>query len=567
EALTYIKNNPSFISMFPEVNASGMNDLQKIDFIEKTLLPAEDQRLAARMGTRMREAYGKAVDLPVVMTDEEKATAEEGLRVEKGRMDKRVNSIAGLLASKGITKPGGGAYTEKDVAGIIDKNAFAPETTSDALAEHILGQPHNEFADVKNYRVTLPGVVRGLESRLDVARKAAVPPPADINAFCLANPGNPDVILYLTSQGEMTRLQGIYEPVGAAKHASLADFDTKVYGLYQDNAFTVLSTEAKQAQQKGEELELRINARPKTTEEIKKTHDQRLLAEEDLCGELDNILGQAMADAIEERYDVMEERMERFMQDKADKSEKDVKINIMNLRKKMSENWIKYDKTTRKKTVNKDQIKTDVTHLAYAFDKDIALKQIIARDLFGVANFDRINVIDGSDMSLPPPVPPAVAPAPLLNTEQLKQLDSVFKAAGSEYRDKLFADMFAARGTFDRNLNLGFGMEISNPWNKLGFKRDEWKYMLQRYEPDVTKALEANHDAHTAMKTLEAQGVKMDVNMKWLWYILAVVFGGATGGVAGAVIPGISALQGAGAVAAAEAVATKAVINRERPDV
>lgn len=557
QALAYIKNNPSFISMFPEVNASGMNDLQKLDFIEKTLLPAEDQRLAARMGTRMREAYGKAVDLPVVMTDEKKAELEEQKKLEDGRFDQRAKSLTDMLRLNGIQNPAtGAAYTQVELAAII-KGAGDANSTPDIIAENVLNLGPRIYSDLKAYRIELPDTIAKLQSQIATKLTGGTNFATYIGQPAHAN--EPDVIAYKTAMARMSGLEAVYNPAGAAA-LSLTAFDSGVRQLLDNSAYAGLASGAKEAQMKSEDTALKISVRPATTAEIKKTHDQRLLAEEDLCGELDNILGQAIADAIEERYDVMEERMGRLMQDKADKSEKDVKVNIMNLRKKMSENWIKYDKATRKKIVYKDKIKADVTHLAYAFDKDIALKQIIARDLFGVANFDRINVIDGSDMN------GGGGPA-LLDAEQLKQLDSVFKAAGSEYRDKLFADMFAARGTFDRTLNLGFGMEVSNPWNKLGFKRDEWKYMLQRYEPDVTKALEANHDAHTAMKTLEAQGVKMDINMKWLWYLLAVVFGAGTGGIAGAAIPGISALQGAGLGAAAEAIATKATINRELPDV
>lgn len=557
QALAYIKNNPSFISMFPEVNASGMNDLQKLDFIEKTLLPAEDQRLAARMGTRMREAYGKAVDLPVVMTDEKKAELEEQKKLEDGRFDQRAKSLTDMLRLNGINNPAtGAAYTQAELAVII-KGAGDANSTPDIIAENALNLGPRIYSDLKSYRIELPDTITKLQAQITTKLSGGTNFATYIGQAAHAN--EPDVIAYKTAMARMAGLEAVYNP-GAVATPSLTAFDGGIRPLLDNSAYAGLASGAKDAQMKSEDTALKISIRPATTKEIKKTHDQRLLAEEDLCGELDNVLGQAIADAIEERYDVMDERMGRLMQDKADKSEKDVKINIMNLRKKMSENWIKYDKATRKKIVYKDKIKNDVTHLAYAFDKDIALKQIIARDLFGVANFDRINVIDGSDMA------GGGGPA-LLTAEQLKQLDSVFKSAGSEYRDKLFADMFAARGTFDRNLNLGFGMEVSNPWNKLGFKRDEWKYMLQRYEPDVTKALEANHDAHTAMKTLEAQGVKMDINMKWLWYLLAVVFGAGTGGLAGAVIPGVTALQGAGLGAAAEAIATKATINRELPDV
>jgi len=57
---------------------------------------------------------------------------------------------------------------------------------------------------------------------------------------------------------------------------------------------------------------------------------------------------------------------------------------------------------------------------------------------------------------------------------------------------------------------------------------------------------------------MEAQGVKIDANMKWIWYILAVILGGSVLGplgVAGATkaVAGLKAASAAGTLGAAAA--------------
>jgi len=345
----------------------------------------------------------------------------------------------------------------------------------------------------------------------------------------------------------MGRLNTAYPAV----NPDLTLFKTRILPLYRNSAFSTLTMEAKQAELKAADLDLQIKVLPKTTEDMRKSQVIRIVEEEDLCGLMDGILGQSIADVLEERYDVMQERNGRLSTEDQKKAEQDIQKLVLELKKKMNSNWIGFDATTHKKTVNKDQIKKDVTHLGFTYDKDMALKQLIARDLFhgkqrtmpgggaytiSLTHFDKLNVIDGTDET----------GAQLLTAEDLTQLNKVFELTGQEYRDKLFADLLAARTIGDRSWNFGFGMEAVS--GKLGFKRGEWQQMLKLYEPEITKGLEENTEAAAAMRSLEAQGVKIDHNMKWLWYVLAVLLGvggGALGGAAG--LPAINALKGAGA--------------------
>ncbi|MFH0773804.1 MAG: hypothetical protein V1922_05855 [bacterium] len=549
-ALSLIARSDAVKGLFPELDTNSLSEAQKISFLESTLFPSDDARFAARFGTRMREAYKKSVGFESVMTDEKKAELEQQKKLEDGKKDQKIKSLKDMLGLRGVVNPiGGNPYTEADIATLVD-GAADTSVITDTLAANIFNRPPNVYADLRAYRVDLPNTIAKLQSQINPGRMALVRYVADPRHI-----NEPNVIAYNAATARLAALGALY-PAG---NADLTAFNTGILPLIGDPAFAGLASGAKEAQMKSAEIDLHIHVRPKTTTDIEKSRDIRILQEEDLLGEIDGILGQSIADVLEERYDVMEERSGRLMQEKADKAEQDVKINIMNLKKKMSSNWIAYDPATRQKIVHKDHIKHDVTHLAYAFDKDVALKQIIARDLFpGLGgNFDRINVIDGTDMNAPANV--------LLTPEQLKQMEGVFTAAGTEYRDKLFADMFAARTFTDRTLNFGFGLEAS--FGQLGFKRDEWKYMMQRYEPEITKALEANHEAHQALQTLEAQGVKTGFNMKWLMYILAVVLGVGTGGVGAAVIPGVSAFGGIATGVGAELAAAKVINSRRTTDV
>lgn len=554
EALNIIIRSDAIKSLFPELDTNGLSESQKKEFVESTLFPSDDARFASRFGTRLQEVYKKAVNLEPVLTDEKKSELEQQKKVDEAGLDQNAKKIAGLLVSRGLTHPSGAAITDSDVKTWLNTVAFTPESAGDAVASQVLGVSLETMSNLRRLAVDIPNSQAKLESTIN-AKRGAVSLAAYIADPAHANES--DVLMLNTLNSEYTALNAQYG-TGGPKNADLIAFNSSsIKGLFIDGSLAGVCSEAKKKALNIDSITAQLAARPATQLEIEKSRDVRNLQEEDLLGEMDGILGQSIADVLEERYDAMEERMGRLTEQQQKVKDENLKQKILELKKAMSRNWIMYNATTRSKSINKDQIKKDVTHLAYHFDKDVALKQLIARDLFNVTHYEDLNLIDGKNRS----------GTVILDSDQLAVVGKVFEEAGGEYRDKLFADMFAARGVFDRTLNFGFGMEALPSWAKLGFKRDEWKYMMQRYEPEITKALDNNHDAHQAMKTLEAQGVKMDTNMKWLWYILAVLFGGAAGGVGGAIAPGITALEGAGVGAAAEVIATKVMLNKEQTDV
>ncbi|MFA5136989.1 MAG: hypothetical protein WC489_06410, partial [Patescibacteria group bacterium] len=365
-----------------------------------------------------------------------------------------------------------------------------------------------EYRDIKEYRVDNAKKIHDIE-----ARHGNAPPPL----------GDPDNASYTALVARNVALS-IQFPAG---NAILTAFDTQVLPLFQDGTFPQLAAEVKGLDQKVQDAETKLAVMPKTTADIEKSRDERILAEEDLCAELDGIIGEAIADVLEERYDVMEERMGRLMEDKAKKQEQETAKLTLLLKKKMSENWIKRDPVKHKKVVNKKAIKRDVTHLGFSADKDVALKQLIARDIFvstgsalKMSNFHKLNLVDGTDNA---------TGAALLDQTQLAQVEQIFKEVGHEYRSKLFTDLFAARTIKDRTLSF-MGAELVPSWATLGFKRDEWSYMLQQYEPEITAGIEKNQEAKALLTSLEAQGVKVDFKLKWL---IAMLFGGAAVGAVG----------------------------------
>jgi len=562
QALESIANSSAFIGMFPEVTESFVTvdtapQPGVLQFIEDTLVPSDDQRLASRLGTRMHDAYKKVVGLSPVGTDEERAEIVKQIKLGEETIKVKRKLIVDTLKAKGIRMGGAGNFTEADIDGIITAGG-TPDMSGDTLVQQLYlkstaGVTLADYDSMKLF-ADLPKQITAATDRI----KAKLAPSQTLAAYRAAKPSDPDVMDEKAT--EMMRLGYLmhYGPAGG-KRLQYENFSKNFLPLLEQNSLSAVAREMRQAQIQLEDSNIRKNILPPTTVDVERSRDLRILAEEDLLGEIDGILGQSIKDVLSERYDVMEERMGRTMQEKADKSDKDVKINIMNLKKKMSENWIKYDATTRKKIVDKKQIKTDVTHLAYAFDKDVALKQLIARDLFNKPDFEKINVIDGTA------TPPAVPPVQILDAEQIKQMEAVFKEAGTEYRDKLFADMFAARTFTDRTFN--FGLLGEKTWGDLGFKRDEWKYMMQRYEPEITKGIEANHDAHQALKTLESQGVKVDFSMKWLLYVLAVLLGIGSGGAAAALSPAISLGAGVTAGVGAELAAAKVLAGKSTTDI
>ena len=552
EALNLIARSDSVRGLFPELDTNGLDPAQKISFIESTLFPADDARFAARFGTRMREAYKKSVELPTVVTDEDRTSITQKRQLEELKFTQKAKAVTDFLNGRRIENPAtGNPYTESQITDLIKNKALTPESAVDSIAFNLLGinnMSNVEFTQLKQYRIELPKSIATLGAQLEAARMALplAKRGANLNAFLALNPTNPDVMQYRAQKAQFATLETKY--TNPPNNPNLNTFNVRAKPFYDDPAVMATLAEAKQAQLTADELGMKLTLPSANLAEIQKSHDLRILQEEDLLGEMDGIIGQSILDVLEERYDVMEERMGRLMTEKAGKSEKDVKVNIMKLKKKMSENWIKYEMGGRKKKVDKAKIKNDVVHLTYSFDKEVAVKQLIARDVFDKADYAKINMVDGTNMDAPGTT--------ILTSEQIKQVEEVFKQCGGEYRDKLFADMFAARTFGDKSINI-LGKDMGG--GKLGFKRDEWQYMMQRYEPEITKGLETNKEASAAMKRLEAEGVKINFNLKWLMYLLTVVLGVGAGAVAiphiAAAIPGIvAAIGGAGALPAVPAV-------------
>lgn len=552
EALRLIEKSDSIKGLFPELDTNGLTPKQKMEFIEATLFPSDDARFAARFGTRLQDAYKKTVDLPLVGTDEERANVEKQLKLGEETIKVKRKQIEDILKAKNIKKIGGVNFNSADIDAIISTGG-TPDMIGNTLVQQAYlqstpGAILSDFDSMKKF-ADLPKQISEANARIT----AKLAPTDTLAGYKAAHASDPDVMDERASTLSRLSYLSQFGPAGT-KNIQYVNFSKNFLPLLEQNSLSAVGREMRQAQIELEDAKIKKKILPPTTADIEKTRDLRILAEEDILGEIDGILGQSIADVLEERYDVMEERMGRLSEDQQKMKEIETQNLIVKLKRKMSTNWIERKINSRTKEIHKVNIKKDVIHLAYGFDKDIALKQLIARDLYGVSNFDQLNLIDGKAPGLANP----------LSADQLAQINKVFESNGTEYRDKLFADMFAARGFMDRSFNV-LGME--GVWGNLGFKRDEWKYMMQRYEPDITKALETNREASQALKSLEAQGVKVEASTKWLLYLLAIVFGGLTGGLGGAVIPGIGATAGALTGIGAEVAATKVFTGRNTVDV
>lgn len=538
-ALENIMRNDTFIRAFPEIHLSTLTLPEKMDYIEATLLPAEDRRFAARLGTLTQEAYRKAVDFTTVAGDDKKTGMETDKKVEEGRFAQRLKSLEDTLKYRGVKNPAtGNEYTSAEIKTIIEGSAD-PKLAVDVLAQNILNQTPQIYSELKAYRVDLNDQLRSLNynltSRLAVGQSIA--------QYCAAHPNEKDVIDYIVADSKYQSLKAVYDPAGGPKGPTLISFDKDVLPLLSDPAFQTLVTDAKSAQSKASDLELKINALPPgDPAEVAKSRDKRLLEEQDLIGQLDRVLGNSLRDVLLERYDIMEERQGRLMEKNAKDAEKDVAKLVLDLKKKMNTRWISWDSSTiPQRKVDKKQIRDDVTHLTFSADKDVALKQLIARDIFGLANYKLLNTVDG------------MGGFRNLTPTELDQLNKVFESSGQAYKEKLWADMFMGRGAFDKTINLGFGIELGGDANEsLAFKKAVRDEMMKKYDPEITRAIESKRESSQAMKNLEAQGIKFDFNMKWLWYVLTILLGLPAAAVGSVALPGgIAAAQAmAGGIAA-----------------
>ena len=216
-ALKLIVSDPSFKAMFPELQTSAMNEASMMVFTEKTLFPAEDQRMAARLGTRMQEAYKQSLQLTEIVTDEDRETYRREQNNGKLTLEQKAKQIADFLDNKGILSASSKKYKDTEVISWITSSGASPDGTIDSVLEKALGSTHQEFSEMvqfKDAEVNMPTLVASFNAKHIAGPYAGSA--FDIGGYLAGNPTDADVIKYKQHDAAYKRVTNYGAAVGAA---------------------------------------------------------------------------------------------------------------------------------------------------------------------------------------------------------------------------------------------------------------------------------------------------------------------------------------------------------------
>ncbi|MCL5970766.1 MAG: hypothetical protein M1450_04695 [Patescibacteria group bacterium] len=243
-----------------------------------------------------------------------------------------------------------------------------------------------------------------------------------------------------------------------------------------------------------------------------KEKGKQLKSEKELEKKMTNLLADALNGHLDERtqkaWEVYQEQW-RELEDRA------VGDDEKKVRKEISTRYIETDETTRKKTIKRQNIGSDVKFIAYHPEdgiKRFVLRDLDLKDAAGV-DIDWKNV----DLST-------------LTPEQQSKLNTTYEKCKGDYEKTLFESFFTARLMRDTRFTFGFG---KHQWEgtpgHLSLKAHEWQLLEKNFSGVIDKAIDGSKNAKTALKNLEKKGLMPTFKLKWLLYLLIAlgVIGGA----------------------------------------
>lgn len=563
-ALNTIANDPSFRRQFPELYAQGISDSQRREYIEATL--TSDPLFRAKMGERMAQVYTNALQLPEIAADQPIQQARQQEGEQQTAYDQQADNFVQFLTNRGINQltipeVAGGAprVINVDRASIQQLLQASPNADSarNSILQGIMNCDAQTLIDVQDLEITIPAQLATVQERM-IDLHARVVGNRNVNAAQLRQnlqniPGGP-VLLQQEAQLEQ-RQQNLQNALTLGGNLAQADqiFRNTVVplpsqGVSQQNTqgeFGTLLSQAKGAQTTLDRTRQRLaGLQAVRTPERATQEAQRMLAERKLLGQTDTIIGEAVADVYEKRYDEMLPLEQKKQEESAKKTEEQKGARTGRLQRQIQQEeknrWIEIDPTTGK-TIHFDNIAEDMDLLIYQGEN--GLKRIFLRNMFGPNATFTVSRVDARGNKTNRQVN---WQAFNFVTDELKPddktvFDGAYEAESANYRKKMMTDYFLARSVNEGRVGRLFGhYKFDGSPSSLHFKDYEWEALNKNFGADIDATIKSSKEAQAAIQKLKDKGINMEQHgrLKWLLYILIVL------GVIGLVGGGAMALHG-----------------------
>lgn len=544
KALSHILEKGAGIFNDALTDSSGVRISERLqrEFIEKTI--ANDPILQEKITKKMKVIMDSAVALPEVVKDDEIIQAE----VDRKRLNREFFGGIGEVQKK---------LTEDNFTPTDAQKAELYNLIQAGRSPEIVMQKLRELT-VK----TLPGYkdlialdeLKQQKSSAEAARRAINQGNNNRNRNQQGQGGAAPVVPQ-NIQELNNRIADLATKIEAAENyrathpedTTLFDLLNKKYSLRNEEGPTDLNKLLSGINAKREEIKAKTDfidhkSAEGASKKSKESKAIRLIKESELIDDLDSIIGRSLVETLEERYDKMVITQTAVRSKEAEETKStDTKA----VEKVMDQRWIKYDKTSRNKQVNRDTITQDMRVLSYQGED--GLKRLILGDM----GFDGIDKQTALSYDLNQ-----------LTDEQKKRLEDTYKTMGAKYRDKLMADFYIAdkvQGITDIKGMKGKFKDMLPLTNKMNLKKHEWQLLERNFSGALEQAIGNSTAAQEAIRNLERSGIKPDFKMRYLLYLLTGVLGvAAVGGFAAAGGLGVTAKAAATGIGSAAALGSKA---------
>lgn len=547
-SLDYLASHPSFKQMFPELETVSPVERRRV--IESMLV--KDPRFRQLVVRNMQGLRQEARNLPQVEPEEDYKKAEE----DKAKADKTMKDIDTKLRARigtsfdtELVLPGATTYDiTEEVKDLLSKG-FKPQEIAEKIGRRFEDKILSDTAEIDFLR-TLKTKQSKLDSEI-AARDAYVAraktPDPDVKATFDANVAAAEADISTFKTTSVTTASGPVSPAAIfAKVDRINDLSSRL-----GSSIEVIKEYSDATRQLEAANSVLTSKDSKAKRSQREMLDDRMQAEAELVGRMQDILPNAVVDLMLERHDAMTQAQKEALEKEAEKAEKDGKKETAAMIRKVAENSrtrrIHYDEAGRRKVKDSSVMESVASDMQYAIyhgepdeqGRNEGIKRLVLRDMAISGNDANGNLINWKTTHFDD-----------LTDEQRAQFDEVYSRTADKYRDKLFADFFMSRGALDR---LGFG--------KLGLKDHEMELIERYYGEHINKAIEGSEEAKALKQKFEQEGRAIDKKSR-LWMFLAALLmtlgGGvvlATGGAALAPIGAVGlaggALTGGGAARSA----------------
>lgn len=427
EGLNYLIGLPQISEMLPEL--SELSAAERRAFIEAVL--AKDPKLRAAISNSMAQIYENAQKLTQPENDEELMKAQTKKQTNEREFNETMNAIEVSLNNAAIPLS---PELKKKILTQIQQgkplNIILKTIQNEVITEtEIPGLP-----DIKKYEDTW-SEIRTLEKQLENVDERRQPGRTAYLTEKLkhANEAFATLEEHFTQNPEILRR---YNQV-----AGLFSTQTDDAGNYHGDITQHINM-MKQYQQEIAHSNGVIAQRSAPAEKaFNMSKEVRERQEAQLLRQLETVIPSALITVLDDRYTEMVQ-LEQTRQQKLEEESKKANDEratdaIQKINKAINTNWVSYDKDTRKKIINTQQINNDIVMMTY-FGED-GEKMLMARDL-------GLQVTQTHDDGTTTTVNfnPAEHDLSSLSEEDRKLLNTVFPTQREAYAQKLFTDYFMA---------------------------------------------------------------------------------------------------------------------------